>query len=96
MPIQENKKKGPPKGGADGPVATGLAEIPIRAGAFPGGSIADYVLPEGSTVEDALNAANLSALKDLDIRHNGKPQKDLKAKLKAGDSVLVYGKVRGN
>ena len=96
MPVFDSKKKKEPPKDGPGTGGAGQGVVKVRAGAFPGGQIADYVLPDGADIGDVLEEAKIGHLKGADIRYNGKPVKDLKTKVKTGDQILAYGKVRGN
>ncbi|MDB5194367.1 MAG: hypothetical protein JWN50_381 [Parcubacteria group bacterium] len=73
--------------------------ITVKIGAFPGGQIKSYTVPQGSTYLDGLKKAGLGGTgnsESLDIRVNGAKISSTAAPMQEGDQILLFSKVRGN
>jgi sulfur carrier protein ThiS len=67
----------------------------IKVGQFPGGKIKRVSLNDGSTVADALKAAELSA-QGMEIRVNSSVTEEFNMVLSDGASVFLTKKIKGN
>ncbi len=74
--------------------ATVAPEIAVSVGQVPG-TINRYILPEGSTIDDALTEAGLDST-NFQVRVGGSEVTDLSRKLVEGDRVLLTKQIKGN